>query len=84
MLLKKEALRKNIVTLSENIFFSWEARNGGIILTRELDIIIVRYIYVPWAPRHICRDVYIRPVGFKGLMQILFNVYKSWIFYKIM
>ena len=47
-------------------FFSWEARNGGIILTREPEIIIVTYIYVPWAPRHICCDVYIRPAGFKG------------------
>ena len=55
-------------------FFSWEARNGGIILTREPEIIIVTYIYVPWAPRHICCDVYIRPVGFKGL--IIF-IYKS-------
>ena len=53
---------------SENVFFfSWEARNGGIILTRKPEIIIVTYIYVPWAPRHICCDVYIRPVGFKGL-----------------
>ena len=66
--LVKEALRKNIVKLSENVFFSWEVGNGGIILTREPEIIIVTYIYVPWAPRHICCDVYIRPVGFKGLM----------------
>ena len=48
-------------------FFSWEARNGGIILTREPEIIIVTYMYAPWAPRHICCDVYIRPVEFKGL-----------------
>ena len=70
--LVKEALRKNIFTLSENVFFfSWEARNGGIILTREPEIIIVTYIYVPWAPQHICCDVYIRPVGFKGLIRLL-------------
>ena len=48
-------------------FFSCKAWNGGIILTWEPEIIIVAYIYVPWAPQHICCDVYIRPVGFKGL-----------------
>ena len=37
-----------MVTLSENVFFSWEARNGGVILTGEPEIIIVTYIYVPW------------------------------------
>ena len=67
-------MRKNIVTLSENVFFfSWETRNGGIILTREPEIIIVTSIYVPWAPRHICCDVYILPVGFKGLKYV-FNI----------
>ena len=39
-------------------FFSWEARNGRIILTQEPEIIIVTYIYVPWAPQHICCDTY--------------------------
>ena len=28
------------------------------ILTREPEIIIVTYIYAPWAPRHVCCDVY--------------------------
>ena len=52
-------------------FFSREAQKGGIILTREPEIIIVTYIYVPWAPQHICCDVYIRPMGFKGLIRLL-------------
>ena len=51
--------------------FSWKARNGETILTREPEIIIVTYIYVSWAPRHICCDVYVRPVGFKGLTFLL-------------
>ena len=57
-------------------FFSWEARNGGIILTREPEIMIVTYMYVPWAPRHICCDVYIRPVGFKGIDPFMISLDK--------
>ena len=68
---KRSIEKEYIYIIWKCFFFSWEARNGGIILTREPEIIIVTYIYVPWAPQHICCDVYIRPVGFKGLIRLL-------------
>ena len=58
-------------------FFHGRHGNGGIILTREPEIIIVTYIYVPWAPWHICCDIYIHPVGFKGLNEWKYHLCKS-------
>ena len=72
----KSSIEKEYSYIIWKCFFLWEARNGEIILTSEPEIIIVTYIYIPWAPQHICCDVYICPMGFKGLTTLL-KIYGS-------